>query len=77
MIDNGANFINAIKILGYPYTTCFNHGLQLALKKGFKETTNIHNLINKCKKIVEMFNKSNQQTEILYENQDKLGNNYW
>ena len=50
MLDNGANFINAIKLLGYPYTICFNHGLQLALKKNFKEVGNIHNLIQKCKK---------------------------
>jgi len=57
-IDNAANQVLSIKLLGYKFIRCCAHTIQLAIKDGLNECQRVQEVLKKFERIVKKFKKS-------------------
>ena len=69
--DNAGNIKNAIRLLGIEHFPCVAHTLQLSIKRGL-EVVKVRQVLGRCRKLVEHFQKSLNETYHLREKQEML-----
>ncbi|XP_026484617.2 E3 SUMO-protein ligase ZBED1-like [Vanessa tameamea] len=72
--DNGANIVKMVRLLGLRSMPCFAHTLNLVVEYSLK-VPGLIDLIEKCKKIVKYFKKSNIATLTLRKEQKERNPN--
>ena len=70
--DNGANIVNAFKILKWIRLSCFGHNLDLAVNKALK-CDGVESALAKCRRLVELFHRSWKKSLDLAKKQELLG----
>lgn len=70
--DNAANILAAIRNAGWTSLPCFAHTLHLVVIDSLKDP-NVHQIITKCKSIVDHFHRSTKATNKLKEMQKQMG----
>ena len=71
-IDNAANQVLSIKLLGYKFVRCCAHTIQLAIKDGLNECQRVQDVLKKFERIVKKFKKSAPCLKMLHSVQKSM-----